>query len=449
MEKEFSISGFLSGISGSAALLLILNLNLGDVIPYPIAIALSVFILFAYHQSPSRGLRAGLLVFLTTISLICWTTLLSEDLSVREQFLNALVLGIASGMTLFWKSAVHRLIIASGLIMSSVTLIILSYLILEPVSPALPGLFWLLTVVLIMEIPRLPERFKTMSVLFLTVTIFRHFMVHIDMTQTLGFIELRYVMDLALLMTLFIWRRHPSSVKSSRFSAVLNYSMDAGVLLAAVLIFLEIPFQWIPLTLSLVSLSILVYRRFSQKSPRMLLYGLVYYGSGLIVLSIDLLFLQYKIESPVPGVLALVTLLAGLILFFWKEDFTSLSESGAKERAIKLAQGLERHKNALLLYSLALVAALFLYKNFDSRYLTLLWALECFLIFSASLFLGESHFRVLSQGGLFLCVVRLIFIDLSENTPLMKGFVFLIVGLLMLGTNSLYNRYKGRFSTKE
>jgi hypothetical protein len=380
------------------------------------------------------------------LSSIGWSALLSNDFSGNEQLYQTLVLIIAAGMTYFWKPAVHYLVSYAGLIISSVTLMILSFLILNPVSPLLPGLFWLVMVVSVMEYPGLPERFRTMALLFLTVFLFRHFIVHINITGTWGILELRYLMDLALLGTLFVWRRHQSRMNNSFLTAAMKYSMDGGVLLAAVLIFVEIPFRITPLVLSLAGLSILVYRRFSRQSPRMLSYSLVYYGLSLVMLTVSLFADQHENLALLPGLVTLILQLASLVLFFWKEDFTSLLGEQTSEGYKKIILNIEKKKHSLLLYSLAAAAALFLYKSFDSQYLTLLWALECFIIFSASLFLGESHFRAISQAGLFLCVIRLVFFDLSESTPLMRGFIFLAVGLLMLGTNSLYNKYKERFS---
>ncbi|QEN06711.1 hypothetical protein EXM22_01405 [Oceanispirochaeta crateris] len=447
-KKEFSISGFLCGISGSTALLLLIDLNngIGKTLPYPIAAVLTLSLLIAYHSAPSRGLRTGALVYLVILSSIGWSALLSNDFSPKEQLYNTLILFVSAGMTYFWKPAVHSLISYTGLIISSVTLMVLSFLILNPVSPLLPGLFWLLMVIFIMESPGLPERFRTMALLFLTVFLFRHFIIHIHLAESWGILELRYLMDLALLGTLFVWRRHQSRMNNSFLANVMKYSMDGGVLLAAVLIFIEIPFPSTPLFLSLTGLSILVYRRFSRQSPRMLSYSLAYYGLSLVMLTVSLFADQHENLAVLPGLVTLILQLASLVLFFWKENFTSLLGEQTSEGYKKIILNIERKKHSLLLYSLAAAAALFLYKSFDSQYLTLLWALECFLIFSASLFLGESHFRAISQAGLFLCVIRLVFFDLSESTPLMRGFIFLAVGLLMLGTNSLYNKYKERFS---
>ncbi|MBF9014365.1 MULTISPECIES: hypothetical protein [unclassified Oceanispirochaeta] len=434
LKREFSITGFLAGLAGSAALIL-LPPDWGTY-QYLYAAGLSIIILTAYRQSESRGLGTGVLTYLVLFSLMAADTLLSaESLGVQElAVILSLVLSI--GLSFFWEEKVSRLISICALIMAVLTLMITTFLLFNPVSPLLPGFFWLGGVLLLIRLPGLPQRFRSMAILFLLSFLIRHFMVHINYSENWGFWKLRYFSDLALLLVFFLWRRPAEEKLHPLFKGILEYSLDLGLLITAVLIAIEVDGPWVPFALSGVTLSILLYRLAGKTAPRMPLYSLLYYMLSLTGVSLSLL--NRPEVSRLAAVLSLLTLLGALLLFFRKEDFRSTA-----------LPSLEKYKHGLLLYSLALVTAFFVYESFDSSYLTLLLALECFFIFSASLFLGESHFRILSQGGLLLCVIRLIFIDLSESTVLLKGLVFLGVGLMMLGTNSLYNRYKDRFKVKE
>lgn len=58
--------------------------------------------------------------------------------------------------------------------------------------------------------------------------------------------------------------------------------------------------------------------------------------------------------------------------------------------------------------------------------------------------LREQHFRYVALTGVGLCIVRLVFFDLKESTKVTKALVFVGVGLLMLGMNILYSKYKDR-----
>jgi hypothetical protein len=101
---------------------------------------------------------------------------------------------------------------------------------------------------------------------------------------------------------------------------------------------------------------------------------------------------------------------------------------------------------AFLFYPFFLAIAISLYWGFDSAVLTLLWAGEAFVVFAVSLYLRESHFRYMALAALAAVVARLIFIDMSESNLGVRGAVFTGVGLLMLGMNALYNRFRSRYS---
>jgi uncharacterized membrane protein len=106
---------------------------------------------------------------------------------------------------------------------------------------------------------------------------------------------------------------------------------------------------------------------------------------------------------------------------------------------------LEKRRNIWIFDPLFLAAALFLYWSFDRAILTLLWVGLIFAIFSLSILLREGHFRILALIALAASLGRLLFFDLSQSSMTMRAIVFVGVGILMLGMNSLYNRFKDRF----
>jgi hypothetical protein len=44
------------------------------------------------------------------------------------------------------------------------------------------------------------------------------------------------------------------------------------------------------------------------------------------------------------------------------------------------------------------------------------------------------------------CLVRLVFFDLSRSGTITRAIVFIFMGLLLLGMNALYARFKARFA---
>jgi hypothetical protein len=110
----------------------------------------------------------------------------------------------------------------------------------------------------------------------------------------------------------------------------------------------------------------------------------------------------------------------------------------------RLVDLIGHRKNLWIFYPFFVSAALFLFWCFDRSVLTLLWVLEAFGIFLLSMLMIENHFRMLSMGALAACVLRLVFIDMAQSGTLVRGLVFLGVGVIMLSMNAIYNKYKDR-----
>jgi len=68
-------------------------------------------------------------------------------------------------------------------------------------------------------------------------------------------------------------------------------------------------------------------------------------------------------------------------------------------------------------------------------------------VFVLSAWLRENQFRYAALVGLAGCLLRLVVIDMAEANLGLRGIVFIGVGLLMLGMNAIYNRYRARFES--
>jgi hypothetical protein len=49
------------------------------------------------------------------------------------------------------------------------------------------------------------------------------------------------------------------------------------------------------------------------------------------------------------------------------------------------------------------------------------------------------------MGLLAVCLMRLMYYDMAKSGTMLKGIVLVCIGLLMLGMNTIYNRYRDRF----
>ncbi len=77
--------------------------------------------------------------------------------------------------------------------------------------------------------------------------------------------------------------------------------------------------------------------------------------------------------------------------------------------------------------------------------MTLLWSAEAFVVFVLSAVLRESHFRYMALGAMGACLLRLVMLDMARTDLGVRGLVFVGVGLLLLGMNSVYSRFRARF----
>lgn len=97
-----------------------------------------------------------------------------------------------------------------------------------------------------------------------------------------------------------------------------------------------------------------------------------------------------------------------------------------------------------LLYPAFVVVGLLLIQSFDKALLTALLMVEVVAVFAASLLLRRADFRYTALAGMAACLVRLVFFDLRQSHTLARAAVFIFMGLLLLGMNALYARFKDR-----
>ncbi|QYS90661.1 DUF2339 domain-containing protein [Flavobacterium covae] len=104
-----------------------------------------------------------------------------------------------------------------------------------------------------------------------------------------------------------------------------------------------------------------------------------------------------------------------------------------------------KQKNSLLIYPATLSIGCFLYLTFDKGILTFFWILEALGLLILGIALKEKYFRYVSLSLVGLCIIRLMFFDLSNADFLIRALVLLGVGVVLLVMNTLFKKYKDRF----
>ena len=265
------------------------------------------------------------------------------------------------------------------------------------------------------------DRIKEGGLIFLGAFLILFFTRYGIWEQSRDLLKYRYLMEILAvpaILSRFVLRKKALRRKKMILHALF---LEVAILFVLTVLYLEIPLIWLPTALGALAVVLALPFFVSEDSRRILLYSLLIEWAALI----SLILISAKSGMAggiyVSGTIT-IALSTGYIIYLIRsgkireEIITPLSLRYAK------ISTLAREKlNAVLLYPLAVATALFIYITFDARILTLLWALECFLVFSASIFLREEHFRFVSQAGLLLCVARLLLVDMTGSSLLIRG----------------------------
>ena len=227
--------------------------------------------------------------------------------------------------------------------------------------------------------------------------------------------------------------------------------LEFGLLFLVLTVLVEAAPPWRPVLWSLLAVAMLWAPADSPHTARLRLHALWFFWGAVI----NLVAVTSIFQTPSPfwhdqpafsGSLALALLIGFLYLSKSRLQLADLPLPPGFERLSRLGGRLDRHRMQGIHYPFFFGVALFLFWRFDAMILTLLWFLETFVLFVLSIVLREPPFRAVALAGMAVCLVRLVFYDLTQADTLTRGLVFLGGGGLMLAINMLFNRFKERMS---
>lgn len=221
---------------------------------------------------------------------------------------------------------------------------------------------------------------------------------------------------LGLLLTIFINKKEEVQSLKHYYQITLNIWLS-------LIMFSQLPHKWLPVfwaSTAILNLY-LYYRKISQEKN----ISVTYY----LLANLHLGFLSFNFyESKFLAIYLLIFALLAVYIYLaykWMENF--------------------QHKNSFLIYPATLSIGCFLYLTFDKGILTFFWILEALGLLILGILLKEKYFRYVSLSLVGLCVIRLMFFDLSNADFLIRALVLLGVGIVLLVMNSLFKKYKDRF----
>lgn len=428
------------------------------------ALLIVLLILRQLHQL--NGLGAGLVLSLATALVFSWHKML-EHTKTELWFLLSQGLPVLAVLAVAYATSYIRCLNRSArpflIYSATIHVLVVSYAIGMLYSPLIPGLAWLTVAVLAMEAGRSlsstdsrengqPGRYffhtayiLTLFFLFQCVTVYLQVESYITGFKTRAWIS---ILSCAVFVYWYFAPKKGDSPDYKSWSHLQPLFLELILLFAGVNIALDIgsahyALLWILFSLVLFATGTIWPARFS----RLRFYSLLFaWASGIYLAATT-----STIESPsliwffqpwVSGTAALILQVVYLALIR-KDDFFCSIEFPLTLTVLKgLVERITLRKNLWVHYPFFITTAIFLYWRFDSAILTLLWVIECFVIFSLSISLKVPQFRIVSLAALGVCLLRLVFFDMANTETIMRGIVFLGVGALMLGMNYLYRRFK-------
>jgi len=419
-------------------------------------IAGAVLLLVSRAMMPA-GLLAGSGAMVIAAHLISWWLLLQrmpwEPVPLAGHVVPLGVLA-AAAIWLAGSSGLRQL----SIYLAGIDLALAAYLFFNPVSPVMPCVAWLLLSMLALELANRIERPSAVSALLLgygyvVAFVLAYALVVIQTQAYVGPLPARMLIELFALAVIAYWWFSQPREAVAQHSAWLQahpFFLELGLIALAVTNVVEVQAQWRPLTWSLVALCLLVPPAVRRIDERLQLYSVIFFWASVA----NVALIMSTFESPSahwydrPDLMSLAAI--ALQVAYVAASHSRLSPAAAQfpgglGALDALAKRIAARRNLWVYYPFFAGLAMFLFWRFDRSLLTLLWVVEAFAMFVLSAVLRENQFRHVALAGLAICVGRLLLVDLAEADLGLRGLIFLGVGLLMLGMNAIYNRYRARF----
>ncbi len=343
----------------------------------------------------------------------------------------------------------------------------LTYILANPLSDFAPGVAYLVYSLIALELSaffrrranpfvqkkQLAEFTLHAGYFFLAMFGGRHVLVHLQSEASIGPVSIRFAIELFALGVVLYWLTYSPSIsrvtesKTNRLLTPCLWELFLAFLTFTVVV--EAPVVWHPVAWAVLASALFYFARLRHWPARIIYFSWIY----LVAAAVHLAFVSsgfasgsdsWYSRSQYVGFLA-VAAQALYVVLVYKSDFPESAELpvGLGWLAPVFAFAKKR-RNMAVFYPVIVGLGVFLFWRFDKAVLTLLWVVEVFAVFGLGIFVREKHFIRAALAFLAFCIVRLIGYDLSQTNLAVRAGVFVGIGVLMLGINALYRRFKDR-----
>ena len=416
-------------------------------------------LLLAERRLRPAGLASGSLAAVAVAHLLAWHGLLEVERPTGQLLALLLPLLFLAGLMTATASRSGRRCL--GIDLLGLDLALAAHCLLQPISPLLPGVAWLLLSLLGLELADRLQRPEADHVLALAACMLAGFASHFLLvtSQSPALVVLpglvlraRLAIELFALAVTLHWgsfQARPRLRQAEPWQQLQPCFLEFSLLVVATTIVSELDGLLRPLAWSLLALLLLSPWLRRRSAARCQIYALLTYW---LAIAATLAILSTS-ETPFPRWFEQPALLSTLAILL-QVLFLVLSRRWLRSEALADPGGwpllgwigarISGRSQRWLGYPLFLAVALHLASRYDQGLLTLLWTLEAAVIFGLGVLQRDRQIRIVALLALGLCLYRLLAIDMAATDPVLRGLVFMGVGLLMLAMNVIANRFRDR-----
>lgn len=334
-------------------------------------------------------------------------------------------------------------------------LLIVSYLVLNPISSFLPGFIWLLIILsniiisnLIISkkldrnwLHRAPEYLFIMCYIVLFFFFSRHLIVHIHSNETLLIFKTKHIFEFLTITLLTYWITSKNVKVTNRGSLFLKANslvLEIALLFTISTIIVEVNMFLQPIIFILMAIGSLILKLKDNKHMgRLRAYSILFSWISAIYLATSSWFNNRWLS----GLITIIFFCFYLVLLKRYGNLKSIKFPKYQQKLSKIITAINSRLNIWVFYPFFTSVALFILFTFNQNIITLFFVLLSLIIFILSMVLKEENFKIISLLGLGGCLLRMIFVDLSNSGTITRALVFIGVGLVMVVMNIIYMRF--------
>jgi len=416
-------------------------------------------LLLAERRLRPAGLASGSLAAVAIAHLLAWHGLLEVERPTGQLLALLLPLLFLAGLMTATASRSGRRCL--GIDLLGLDLALAAYCLLQPISPLLPGVAWLLLSLLGLELADRLRRPEADHVLALAACMLAGFTSHFLLVTSQSpavvvlpglVLRARLAIELFALAVTLYWgtfQARPRLRQAEPWQQLQPCFLEFSLLVVATTILSELDSLVRPLAWSLLALLLLSPWLRRRCAARCQIYALLIYWLAIAAT----LAILSTAETPSPRWFEQPALLSTLAILL-QVLFLVLSRRWLRSEALADPGGwpllgwigarISGRSQRWLGYPLFLAVALHLESRYGQGLLTLLWTLEAAVIFALGVLQRDGQVRSVALLALGLCLYRLLAIDMAATDLVLRGLVFVGVGLLMLAMNVISNRFRDR-----